>query len=342
MFQNTRLKLTLWYMMILTFVCMCFSAVIFRLMSNEIDRFALMQQQRIERRATNRVFSSQDEPTVSVYIYDPELIQDIRNRLLLSLLLINSAILLISSGLAYLLAGKTLQPIQVMVAEQHRFISDASHELKTPITSLKTALEVFSRDKNATFSDAKVLISESIEDVNKLQALSENMLQLAQYQSSADHNKFERVKLPDIIKQAVRTVQPMAKQKNIRVETQVQQLLIYGNRLGLIDLFTILLDNAVKYSKENSQVTLLAQKVDEAAIIRVSDEGIGIDKKDLPHIFDRFYRTDSARTKHSTGGYGLGLAIAKKIVERHSGQIEVWSQKDKGTTFMMRFPLLAK
>jgi two-component system sensor histidine kinase CiaH len=335
MFQLTRLKLTFWYMMILIFICACFSAVIYRLMSNEVDRFALAQQQRMEKRY---YIPATGGPIVSMLAYDPELIREIKNRLFLSLVIIDLSIWLISSGLAYLLAGKTLRPIQLMVQEQHRFISDASHELKTPLTSLKTAFEVFSRDQHATIKDAKILIKESISEVDKLQALSENLLQLAQYQTPNGHQKTELVSLERIINDVVKTVKPMATQKKITIEKKLEDINIVGNSFALRDLMTILLDNAIKYSPVNSTVIVsLENKKDKTKLIKVQDFGVGIEKHDLPHIFDRFYRANSARSKTQAGGYGLGLAIAKKIVERHGGIIEVESLPHKGTTFLVKF-----
>lgn len=340
MFQTTRLKLTLWYMMILIFISVCFSAVIYRLMGSEVDRFARMQQFRMERRVISGVIVPLDGPPVSIEIYDPDLISDIKNRLVFSLFVINVSIWSISSVLAYLLAGKTLRPIQIMVQEQHRFISDASHELKTPLTSLKTAFEVFSRDSNSTLSEAKVLIQESIGEVNKLQALSENLLQLAQYQTPSNHSKFDRVALEDVIKRAVKTITPVAKQKNVTIKVIAKSLTVFGNKYALTDLVTILLDNAVKYSPQNSTVFVEMKSNAQYTTFTVSDQGEGIDKADLPHIFDRFYRTDTARSRENSGGYGLGLAIAKKIVLQHEGKIDVKSTVKKGTTFTIKLPLM--
>ncbi|MEO8581187.1 MAG: HAMP domain-containing sensor histidine kinase [Patescibacteria group bacterium] len=340
MFQNTRLKLTMWYMLILMFVSVCFSTVIFRLMTQEVDRFARLQQTRIEKRVFQGAVTTPDGTSLTrVPIENPELVKEIKDRLLLILVVINVTIWCISSGLAYLLAGKTLRPIQLMVQEQHRFISDASHELKTPLTSLKTAFEVFSRDKNSTLPDAKQLITESIQEVNKLQSLSEHLLQLAQYQTPNGHARMEKISLDHLIREVVQTLQPLARKKKVKVDLELMKLNVAGYKFSLIDLMMILLDNAIKYSKNGGNITISLVRKDSHAIIKVVDQGMGIDKKDLPHIFDRFYRADSARSKTAENGYGLGLAIAKKIVQIHRGSLKVKSQVQKGTAFLVEIPV---
>jgi signal transduction histidine kinase len=220
-----------------------------------------------------------------------------------------------------------------MVDEQNRFVGDASHELRTPLTSLKSAIEVFLRDKKSTLSDSKKLAQESLTEINKMQSLSDAMLQLAQFQKPTRKVRREKISLNNIIRNAVTKMDPVAKSKNIEIETEVPDITITGDEFELPDVFVILIDNAIKYSKEGGKIKIKATKNDKLAVIKVSDEGIGIEEKDLPHIFERFYRADSARTKTDAGGYGLGLSIAQKIVTENNGKIEVESKPGNGTTF---------
>lgn len=343
MFKSARLKLTAWYLLIIMLISMSFSVVIYKVLIREVERFARVQEFRIERRYRERESFNPEMrflyPTPSAPITDTDLVRETKQRIILLLAIVNSAIFVISGGLGYLLAGKTLKPIKEMMDEQNRFISNASHELRTPLTSLKTTMEVSLRDNELSLKGAKRLISESVNEVNKLQSLSDELLQLAQYEKPNENLNFETVSLVEVVKEAIRKMEPLAKQKQIMIKNETEDYEIEGNKYGLIDLLVILLDNAVKYSPRATTVTIQSKKNDGLVLVSIKDEGVGIDKKDLSHIFNRFYRADSARTKTSEGGYGLGLSIAKKIVEIHHGSIDVESKIEKGTTFTIRLPI---
>jgi len=322
LFYSARLKLTAWYLLIIMFISLSFSFVIYGFVSSEINRFAAAQRFRLERRFA---------PT----IIEENLINEIHNRLLLSLGIVNVSILLISGTLGYFLAGRTLKPIQTMVDEQNRFISDASHELKTPLTAMKTASEVNLRNKKLTLVDAKKLLSANLEDINRLQSLSENLLTLTRYHDTSTPLVFSTISLKDIVIKSIQKISPVASAKDIALEDLTSDIKFSGNFHSLVDLLIILVDNAVKYSYPKTVVSINSTLKNNSLQISVTDHGPGIDPTDLPHIFDRFYRADSARTK---GGYGLGLSIAKKIVEAHQGTITVDSTPKIGSTFIISFP----
>jgi signal transduction histidine kinase len=332
MFTNARLKLTAWYLLIIMFISISFSAVIYKLLSNEVERFERAQRFRIERSLPY----PPPFPTAN-----PELLEETRHRIFSMLFFINLGILFISGGLGYILAGRTLTPIKEMVDEQNRFISDASHEFRTPLTSLKSAFEVYLRNNRSTLPEAKTLVRESVSEVDKLQALSDSLLQLTQYEKPEGNILLKKISLNKVIKDAVYRLRTIAKDKNISIKYSPVTLETMGNYYSLSELMVILLDNAIKYSSQNSRVELEVKKTDGSVLISVKDKGVGIDKKDIPHIFDRFYRTDSARTKQTIGGYGLGLSIAKKIVTMHKGTIRVKSTPKKGTTFTVKLPVFS-
>jgi len=343
MFHSARLKLTAWYLLIIMLISISFSAVIFKVISNEVERYVNAQRFRIERRLTQGDYFPSDihiqgvVPTIP--IMDSDLIDETKRRLLYVLFIINGGIFIAAGGLGFILAGRTLRPIQDMLDEQNRFISDSSHELRTPLTSLKSAMEVNLRDKNLTLKDAKVLISESIVEVNKLQSLSDELLQLAQYQKPNGYAKFEKFSVGEIVKRTVHKIEPVARLKDLIIMVDTDDIQIEGNKYGVSDLLMILLDNAVKYSTEKKTIKVRSYKNDGHVLISVKDQGIGISEKDIPHIFDRFYRADTARSKNEAGGYGLGLAIAKKIVDIHHGTISVKSKLNKGSEFSVQLPL---
>ncbi|OGG03545.1 hypothetical protein A2W14_03090 [Candidatus Gottesmanbacteria bacterium RBG_16_37_8] len=334
MFENARLKLTAWYLLIIMLICFLFSLVIFRVADRELERID-RRQQALRERFGVEIFRPQFPEGFNV----PIDVDDLRGRIILTLIFINSAILIIAGMSGYFLAGQTLTPIKVMVEEQNRFISDASHELRTPITSLKSAMEVHLRDKKLTLPQAKKLIVQNLNDVNRIQSLSDALLKLAQYQKPNSHTVFEKVSLAEIIKTAMLTISPLAKRKQISLKSKISDYHLTGSREGLIDLMVIILDNAVKYTHPKKSITVSSAKTDGNIFIKVEDNGIGIDKKDLPHVFDRFYQATDARSKSTTGGYGLGLSIAKRIVTIHHGSITVLSQKGKGSVFTVHLPL---
>ncbi len=344
MFNRTRLKLTAWYLLIIMVVSLTFSIVIARGVIMEVERFERMQRFRIENDLRNRVYFFRDEDMpdgpVRILVQNPDLLTETKNRVMLLLGLVNGVIFIVSGGLGYFLAGRTLEPIKKMMDDQNRFVSDASHELRTPLTSLKTAFEVFLRNRNPSKREADELVRESITEVNKLQNLTDSLLQLAQYDKA--HNgkaHAEEVSLSQTVIQAVRKIMPVAKKKGVKIDVSEIPYTVTGNKWSLTDLFVILLDNAVKYSNNNGKVDIWAMEEGGYIDLSVKDRGIGIEKKDLPFVFDRFYRADSARSKENTPGYGLGLSIAQKIVREHNGSIRVQSDSGVGTVFTVRLPL---
>lgn len=346
MFNNARVKLTGWYLLIIMIISLSFSAVIYQVLTLELNRFNQKQEQRLEHQLQNNHFGISDLPRerqrfIMTQALDPELVAETKRRLLIRLLSVNVVILILSGGLGYLLAGKTLQPIQKMVDEQNQFVSDASHELKTPLTALKTSLEVHQRDKKLSLKTAKILIKDSLKEVNKLQSLVEGLLQLALYEQSPTQFITEPVSMLKLVKQSVESMKPLANEKKIKIAYQIDNLTVKGNFDKLLELIVILLDNAIKYSSQQSQITILARKSGSWAMVEVKDQGVGIGAISLPKIFDRFYKVDESRTHQGNNSYGLGLSIAKKIVQAHGGKIEVESQEKKGTTFKIALPIFS-
>jgi signal transduction histidine kinase len=325
MFHGARLKLTGWYLLIIMSISLSFSAVVYRVLTNEVENYARSQRFRIERQL-------QEVGFFHISVNYPELVEDAKNHIALTLILVNCTILVISGGLGYLLAGKTLHPIEEMLDEQKRFVADASHELRTPITSMRTEMEVALRDKKFNTKDAKHLLRSNLEELQKMQYLSDYLLSLSRYRANTKL-EFKKIKLNDAINKAAHKIESLAKNKNIKIKKNLIDIEIKGNFIAMVELFTILLDNAIKYSHENSEVIVWMEKNKNNVLVTVRDFGIGIKASDIPYIFNRFYRADVSRTKGKVDGYGLGLSIAKSIVEMHSGKIEVESTVDKGSTF---------
>jgi signal transduction histidine kinase len=341
MFKQARIRLTAWYLLIITIISFSFSFLIYGILDREINRFANSQRNRIER---NLVVINPNSPPKSigtVTLIDQDLIDDSRHRLLLNLVVVNGFIIAVSGVLSYFLAGKTLSPIQKMIEDQKRFISDASHELRTPITAMKSLFEVTLRDKKLDLKEAKNVINTGIDQADRLQKLSDSLLEISRLENNSQKINFETLDFSKIITDSIKQIEPKAKAKKIKLVSKIEPSKISGDHHRLIELFVIFIDNAIKYSPQNTTIKIISQTKKNQIITKIIDQGIGISEVDLPHIFDRFYQSDLARTKTNESGYGLGLSIAQKIIQLHHGQVKVKSEIDHGTTFTISLPLFS-
>lgn len=254
-----------------------------------------------------------------------------------NLLLINLVTVVLGGGASYWLARRTLKPLESAMTAQSRFASDASHELRTPLTAMQTEIEVALRDKRLSLIEARELLESNLEEVGKLRALSEGLLQL-----SREENKqvlTDPVDMTEVARQAVERYALAAKQRRITVESQLEPAVARGDSVSLLELLAVLIDNAIKYSPRGSKIIITTNQTKSHAVVSVRDEGQGIEAEHLTHIFDRFYRAESSRSKQQTSGYGLGLSLAKHITDAHGGSIDVSTIPGKGSTFRVSLPL---
>ncbi len=336
MFRSARIKLTSWYLLIIMVVSISFSMAMYRVLTSELDRLEQVERVRIQHRLPELQLPV--SPGGRPVFLDADVLEETKYRVELILILINLIILGGSAYAGYILAGRTLNPIKDMVDEQNRFITDASHELRTPLTSLKSEIEVNLRDPELSLVQAKAILKSNLEEVNSLQVLSDGLIRLTQYQKGHNGLATVKVSLLAIAKEAIRKVAHAAKEKKITVTNDIRDINVEGNQTALTELLVIFLDNAIKYSPKQKTVRLTGKKSDSHIVIEIADQGFGIDEKDIPHLFDRFYRADKSRTKTDVPGYGLGLSIAKQIVEQHNGTIRVKSDRKNGTTFTIVLP----
>ncbi len=325
MFREARLKLTGWYLLIIMLVSLAFSAIIYTTANRELQRFAEGQRARFERRIIT--------PPLGV---DDGLLEEARGRILVSLGVINLSIMLAGGILGYYLSGKTLSPIQEVMDSQYRFVSDASHELKTPITAIKTTLEVAMRDKQLSPKEARETLDTSLGQVNRLQKLAEGLLELSHQEVKTE---LRAASLNKVVESALKIIEPIARDKKIQIQVKIPQYSAMMDPERMRRVLLAILDNAIKYSPKNSKIKVAGKVVGKDITIAIKDSGPGIKERDLPLVFERFYRSDPAR---STEGYGLGLSIAKQIIQEHHGKIEIESQVGKGTTVTTTLPYSAK
>jgi signal transduction histidine kinase len=309
-------------------ISVIFSIVIYRVQSSEQARVLLRQRAMIEGRGFLRPgFTIEPEP---------EILEEARRRLVLNLILINLGVLVVSGGAAYFLAGRTLKPIEEAVEDQKRFVADASHELRTPLTTMKTELEVNLRGKGLE-KEAKKILESNLEEVDKLSYLSDKLLHLSRYEQK-EGLAFTSVSLKEVLEKAIEKHTSLAKSKKIEIVKNLEEANVQGDFAALVEAFGTIVDNAIKYSPKDSKVNVDLQGKDSKAVVKIQDFGVGIKSSELPHIFDRFYRADTSRTKEKVEGFGLGLSIAKAAIEKHNGKIEVESSPGIGTTFTIFLP----
>lgn len=328
MFNEARMKLIIWYVAIIMLISGLFSVAFYQVSTRELSRII----DRIEQRNRNLEL----EPPPMMRGPSLEELQAAKWRLLVSLLTINGLILVVSGAAGYFLAGKTLKPIKLMVDDQNQFISNASHELRTPISTLRAEMEGSLLEAKISDKEARNLINSNLEELSKLQTLVNNLLELAKSHDLFEPKYDEKVSLREIIDLAVKAVKPLAKKKEIVIESNEEDYEVYGDKNSLRELLVILLDNAIKYSHAKTKVKIYTKEADQWIKILVKDQGMGIRKEDLAHVFERFFRSDTSRSQ--TEGFGLGLAIAKQIVEQHQGNIKLSSVINKGTVFIIELP----
>ena len=332
MFHSATLKLTGWYLLILMSISLIFSVTIYSAATGEIGNRLTDFQSQFEQPG-NGAYSAPNNRLFSA-LRDNQ--RDTANRNLLSTLVYVNLLIFFGGGvLSYLLARRTLRQIEHTHEAQSRFTSDASHELRTPLAAMKTELEVAMRDKQLSKQDMRELLASNLEEVNKLTALSKTLLQLSKLDyASLD---IESVNLGDIANEVVQRYDKNA--KRIKLSLPSQSVVVKANPASIEELLTILIDNALKYSPANSKITASLSLMGRQAQFVITNSGKGIASENLPHVFDRFYRIDDAR---SDTGTGLGLALAKDIVALHKGELSVSSAANQDTTFRFLLPISKK
>jgi two-component system OmpR family sensor kinase len=236
------------------------------------------------------------------------------------LALVNIYALVIGGLLSYWFAGRALKPIEEAHETQKRFVADASHELRTPLTNLRLENEVFLRQKHFSETEARALIASNLEEVQRLQQLSSNLLDLTHYgQAALTRGGVGAVHVVDA---AVHQLQAAAKLKHVKIHKEVAEATVLGHHDSLVQLLDILLDNAIKYGPNDGVVVVHGARHGGQYLLQVIDGGSGIDSNDLPHIFERLYRGDKARSSKA-GGYGLGLSLAQEIAHANHSHLTV-------------------
>ena len=245
--------------------------------------------------------------------------------------------LLISAGASYLLSRKTLRPIAEAWEKQTEFVQNASHELRTPLTVIRTTQELLLEEPNARIIDKFEDISITIEEAGRLSRLTKDLLALTTADAEDDRIDPKEVDLGNLANSMAAAYEDLvvAEGKTLAVSA-ADRALVQGDPDKLRQLLAILLDNALKYTEEYGTISMFVEIRGSSTILRVSDNGVGVSEQDLGRVFDRFYRADKARSRE-TGGNGLGLSIAKSIMDAHGGTIRMDRNASCGVTVTATF-----
>lgn len=231
-----------------------------------------------------------------------------------------------------------LEKLEKSFRAQTQIVQDISHELRTPLTIISGQIEVIVKKKRTTEEYEEMLYS-SLEEIAKVRRIIDSLLMLARFDNPDYTLELKTLDLNALLEGVVQDIQVLGREKDLKVTfEQAPHIEVRANEVHLDRLFRNLLENAIKYNTPGGSIQVILEKIGKMAKITIKDSGIGIPSESTGKIFDRFYRVDQARS--SGEGFGLGLSIAKSIVEAHRGRIIVESKEGKGTTFFVQLPLL--
>ena len=219
---------------------------------------------------------------------------------------------------------------------RQRFVSDASHELKTPLASVKILADSIMQTDNMPPEMVKEFVGDIGDEINRLTRLTEKLLKITRLDADIQ-SEVSAVDLKGIVIRAEHMLEPLAKESSVKIQTELEEgCFIEANRDDCYQIVFNLMENAVKYNKIGGKVSVYLFKKEGQVTLIVNDTGIGIPEEDVGRVFDRFYRVDKARSREA-GGSGLGLAIVENAVTRFGGKIEISSKLGEGTRISLTF-----
>ena len=282
------------------------------------------------------VYETQDA-AARVVLVDTSAMDEAFSAQLRNDVLISIAALLALLLIANFLAERALKPVEHAWEEQRRFVADASHELKTPLAVIIANTQILANDP-AIPAESKRWVESTADEAGHMKSLVTDLLELARADESATDGltgarQHEDIDFSELVDSATLEFDAIAFERGCEIESSIEEgIHVQGDREWLERVTKILIDNGCKYAAAGTQVEVKLRRAGQHAQLDVTNFGQPIDAEDLPHVFERFYRTDKARAR-TTGGFGLGLAIAKSTVEAHGGKISVTSSEAAGTTF---------
>jgi two-component system sensor histidine kinase CiaH len=312
--------------------------------------YQLLAESAIERNAENGRFRIDDRnwafrlrPLPGGYalsFLDVTAQQSILTRLIYTFAIVGAVMLLLIFLVSRFFANRAIKPIRDAFEKQKQFIADASHEIKTSLAVINTNIDLLLGGGERPARDYRKWLGYIKAETERMTRLTNDLLYLAKVDQSQARRDYTRVDLSRQVQDAALTMEAVFFEKGISFEHNVEtKLLVTGDGGQLRQVVVILLDNALKYCDAGGTVGLTLHRHNQLAVLRVTNTGRGVRSDHLDRIFDRFYRSDPSRSR-SSGGYGLGLAIAKSIVENHGGRIRAESVPEESMTLVAEFALI--
>ncbi|MDT9721776.1 HAMP domain-containing sensor histidine kinase [Paenibacillus sp. ClWae2A] len=262
--------------------------------------------------------------------------QGILTNLIYTFVVVGLIMLIVIYFLSRYFANRSIAPVREAFEKQKQFIGDASHELKTPLAIINTNTDVLLANQEDTIANQAKWLHYIKSETERMTGLTNDLLYLTQMDDSRSTMIHAKFNMSDAVESIILPMEAVIFEKNISLDYNIEpNLTVHGNSEQIKQVILILLDNAVKYSGPKGSVNVTLQKQNNDVVLAVSNTGEGIAPEHLDRIFDRFYRTDSSRARKH-GGHGLGLAIARSIVDQHKGELYARSVVGEGATFYVR------
>jgi signal transduction histidine kinase len=258
--------------------------------------------------------------------------QRLSSQLLLALVIIGAGGLAGLGFISWWLSDRALQPALQAWDQQQVFIANAGHELRTPLTILRSTMEIMLRSNLE--EDQRKLVLDGIQECDHMNKLVEDLLLLSRLDHQRLSFEFTSMELQPLLEDVCKKMEPLTKNAGILLSCELQKGLVLGDPLRLRQVFLILLDNAIHNTPAGGRIEINTRTLADWMEITIKDSGLGIPAQDLPHVFERFYRVNRVSDKDYSGN-GLGLSIAKSIIEAHRGTILLESEQNRGTAVVI-------
>lgn len=314
-FHNAKVKLTAYYVAVMFCILVLFTSILMFTIESRL-RTSLDGKILITQEQEDPIRSASDDIEAIIYIID-------------------GLLLFVIAFLSYFLAGRTLRPIKDTLVAQSKFSADASHDLRTPLAIIITESEVLLQSKEAGIHEYKKVIESNIEEAKKMNILVSDLLVIARGEDSVLEK--EKVDISVLLSSIINKMKQQVDNKNLLLVQNIEKnILLSINTKDIERIIKNILQNAINYTKAGTIQVTLKQK-NTKVVLEITDTGVGISKKDLPFVFDRFFKAEHSRNDES--GSGLGLPIAKTLLERHEGTIDITSEIGVGTKATIVFKL---